>query len=306
MRGGVKWQINQIFQKSGIFRPGESKHEDKEAAKTYLATENMTATSQRISQRTTIHSIQTGYDYKETWEAVGKHAREVFGLKDMTQISEEHVRSYLEQRVLERVSHSTWRKEAAHCGKLGNALSLQSEKTVDFRDAVNDMRADAKDVLTNPEQDRGFVEPREVIAAIKNEQFRLIATIQLEGGARVHEVMRVHERQLVGANQIHLENTKGGKPRTIIVQPETYDKLKAAVRAQGGALSSSQSAYRTQVYRAALEVGEDNTGTHDFRYNYAQGRYVDLTKEGMTPESAHQEISWEMGHERADITMHYL
>jgi len=32
MRGSVNWQINQIFLKSGIFTPGESKHLAKEMA----------------------------------------------------------------------------------------------------------------------------------------------------------------------------------------------------------------------------------------------------------------------------------
>lgn len=303
MRGSVNWQINEIFSRSEIFKPGESKHADKEAARVALG--NIPATSQRISDQTRLHSYGTAYDYRETWENLGQHARQM-GLKDMTQISPVHVRSYLDMRRESKISLSTWRKEASHIGKFGNALSAFRRERVDFRETINEMRAGAKDALENPDRDRGYVDPRGVVAEISNPTSRLLATIQLEGGARCHEVMQIRVDQLREGGQIDLVNTKGGMPRTITVQPDTFRLLLHTLDEKGGTIRMKQSTYRNHIREAAERAGEVNTGTHDLRYNYAQGRYLDLTKAGYAPEQAHYIISEEMGHHRPDITLHYL
>ena len=65
--------------------------------------------------------------------------------------------------------------------------------------------------------------------------------------------------------------------------------------------------YREALKKAALESSQDYTGSHGLRWNFARDRMEELSeKTDMTYEEKLQEISWEMGHERADITVHYL
>lgn len=303
MRGSVSWQIEEIFKKSEIFKPGESKHDDKERARDILG--KTPATSQRISSLTDLHSYGAAYDYKDTWHKIGQHARGQ-GLKDMTQMTPEHVTSYLNERMEEEIALSTWRKEASHAGKLGRAISKVRGEAVDFREAINKMRPEAKDALENPDRDRGYVEPQNVIQEIKDPISRVLAKVQLEGGARCHEVGKIRADQLSEGNTIHLTNTKGGYPRDITVQPDTYMQLQEMLRERGGIIQVKSSTYRNQIARAAKLAGEINTGTHDLRYNFARERYWDLTREGYLPEQAHYLISEEMGHHRPDITLHYL
>lgn len=302
MRGSVNFQINRIFKESGIFRPGESKHEAKKSARAELAQEGSGATPQRMASKTDMH--ETIESYKTTWHNVGHHACEM-GLKDMTRLEPRHIQSYLEKRIVDEVVYGTWQKEAAHCGKLAVALDKFSGQKLNFQQAANELRPLAKDVLETPDRQRGFVEPREVVEEIRNPDYRLMATIQLEGGGRMSKVTLIRADQLRGDNRLLLENTKGGKLREISVQPDTYRQLEARLN-ESGEIRAGDSAYRSAPARATNLAGEPVTGTHDFRYNYAHQRYHDLTREGLVSERAHQVISWEMGHERADITMHYL
>lgn len=305
MRGKVDSQINKIFHDSKIFQPDTKKHDDKEAARSVLAAEGRSSTSQAIASKTNIHSYSTIESYKNTWHQVGHHAREK-GLKDLGKIESRHIQSYLEKRISDGVALQTWKKEAAHCGKLGNALAaFRGGKEIDFRPTINDLRGEAKTMLSNPDNRmRGFTDPNAVLSEIRGADHLLRAEIQLQGGAREHEVWRLDAAQLRGENRLELTNTKGGKPRTITVSAQTYAKL--VTRLNEGPMKTTTGAYRSEIYRASGRAGEIQRGTHDFRYCYAQGRYTELTRAGEVPEIAHQTISREMGHERADITLHYL
>ncbi len=310
MAKSVNYQINRIFVDSEIFAPGEKKHSDKNDALKVLEKAGLSGTSQRISEKTKIHSYETARDYKDTWHKLGHYARSQ-GLKDMTHIEQKHVVGYLEQRIIDGVSHSTWKKEASHLGKLGAALERFSEKvgyTRDyaFREPINNLRQLAQNSLETPERDRGYTEPQNVIQEIRSPVSKLLAKIQHEGGARCHEVGKIRVDQLLGNNTIKLTNTKGGMPRDITVQPDTYQQLQKMLGERGGVVQVKSSTYRNQIARAAKLAGETNSGTHDFRYNFARDRYLDLTKKGYIPEQAHYLISEEMGHHRPDITLHYL
>lgn len=301
--GSVNFQINKIFKESGIFQPGKSKHNEKEAARSEFKRVGVSATSQNIAKKTDLHAYKTAESYKETWHKLGHHAREL-GLRDMTKIEPRHVQSFLEKRVADGIAYSTWKKEAAHVGKFGVALEKFNGSKCDLQPVANGVRDLARDTLKTSDVIRGFVEPKAVIDEMKNPDYQLLARVQLEGGARAGEVTLIRADQLRDG-KIHLTNTKGGKERDILVEPDTYKQLQERL-SDCNELRVSHDGYRHAVRNAAYESGERCTGTHDFRYCYAQQRYMELTKEGNMPEVAHQIISWEMGHERADITMHYL
>lgn len=245
-----------------------------------------------------------------------------------------HVEAYLLQRIRDGISYGSWKKEAAHLGKLENALWELGEKNAQFVTVSPDIRMAALDpelrVLAREQLNHGgkdfghFSQPEAVLARLESAsqpEFALVARIQLEGGARCREACRVTKEQLHGVQpdpitgrakgQIHLTNTKGGKPRTIQVGTELYAELETAVRQRKGVLHVSMGSYAKAVHEAAGKAGETLGGTHAFRYCFAHGRYRELTMPapqgaGLTHEAAIQQVSWEMGHERASITMLYL
>lgn len=334
MRGSVDYQINRIFMESGIFRPGTSRHEEKDKAHRRLAAENCAATSQALADATGLHSYAYARDCKDTWHRLGRFARQNLGLKDMAGLRGSHVEAYLLQRLRGGISYGSWKKEAAHLGKLENALRdwgearTQSETIFpDIRMAALDpeLRMLAREQLGRSGKDFGhFSRPEAVIARLESASqpaFAMVARVQFEGGARCREACRITKEQLHGVEpdpitgrargRIHLTDTKGGKPRTIQVSTKLYAEVETAVRRRKGMLHVSMGSYAKAVHAAADKAGEGLGGTHAFRYCFARGRYRELTMPapqgaGLTHEGAIQQVSWEMGHERASITMLYL
>jgi len=156
-----------------------------------------------------------------------------------------------------------------------------------------------------------------LISALENESHQLIAQIQFEGGARVYEASLIHEDQLEGLSKdehtlkdvglIRLDpgDTKGGKGRTISVSPETYQRLSEYIE-KHQEFRINQNHYRNDLKVVAKITGQKYTGSHGLRWNFAQENLVKLQKNGFTYEQGLQQTSWNMGHERADITLHYL
>ena len=98
---------------------------------------------------------------------------------------------------------------------------------------------------------------------------------------------------------------KGGKEREIGVSPETYARLERVVSG-GQRFEFDKNAYRVDLKEAAAKTGQDYEGSHGLRWSWAQERHEDLQARGMTYDQSLSAISREMGHERGDITEHYL
>ncbi|WP_394027411.1 site-specific integrase [Desulfovibrio falkowii] len=333
MRGSVDYQINRIFMDSGIFRPGTSRHKEKDAARKELAALDMATSSEALADATGLHSYTYARDCKDTWHRLGHFAKERMGLKDMGMLNCDHVEQYLLFRIQSGISYGSWKKEAAHAGKLENALRELSGTNPEtefvspgIRMAALDpeLRTLAREQLAKGGKEFGhFHRPEAIIARMESSfqpESALIARIQLEGGARCREACRIIASQLHGVEpdpltgeakgRIHLTDTKGGKPRIIQVSTELYVKLEKAISASG-VLHAAMGSYAKAIRTAARAEGETLGGTHAFRYCFARGRYRELTMPapsgpGLAHEAAIQQVSWEMGHERASITMLYL
>jgi integrase len=325
MHGSINHQVNLVFTKSGIFQPGQSKHEAKQTAREELARQGLSATSDKLAEKTAIYSYGTAEKYKDTWHDLAHYAKQEYGLKDITKLESEHIKGYLEQRIAEGIKYSSFQRECAAISKFEQALNKFAQEVGDkygasksefsFREAIESTREIAKETLSRDLRDRGFENAREVIANITREESKIAASIQYEGGARISEACYIKENQLKGytidkatgqeVGKIYLDNTKGGKERELLISKETYQKLENYIK-ENGEFKISKNTYSHDVNLATRQAGERATDTHSFRYCYAQERYSTYLEAGYTHEQALQSVSWEMGHERADITLHYL
>jgi integrase len=98
---------------------------------------------------------------------------------------------------------------------------------------------------------------------------------------------------------------KGGKIRDIRVSPEIYSRLEQKIE-WAGLFQFNRAKYQTAIKEVVQNIREVGYGTHGFRWNWAQGRFKLIQQKGFTYEQALSLVSQEMGHERADITEHYL
>ena len=304
MRGGMGAQVTFIFNESGIFTPNESKHDAKETARAEGA-----RTSADVASQTTIYSYQTAESYKDVWHQLADFAKLNCELKDIEKLSEKEVKAYLESRIADGVAASTFAKECAAINKLENALSAYADKRgtgreYNFREATHQVKVEQGKNLERSDLHRAYSNPQAVIGAIERADHRLAAEIQLNGGARISEMSLIKGSQLKGNNRVEVQG-KGGKVRELQVSEKIYNELKSHIE-KNGAFQVNKDEYGRDLRAAALSSGQDATGSHGLRWNFAQNRMSELQSSGKVYEQALAQVSREMGHERSDITEHYL
>jgi len=297
MRGSVAYQVHQVF--STIIRFGESKHEAKNAAR-----ESGARTWHELGKNLNIYSYSSADSYRDVAKEAFSYIKENFGVKDITKIQSEHIQSYLEHKIEENIKYSSFQKYAAACEKLEVALSRYTGKEYNFD--LKETRELAQQILQKTDAHRAYDNPQKVINAISDKTFKILATAQLESGARVHELNNLKLSQFKENQAIEVQG-KGGKIRDLELSKETYDSLKSLVEnSQDKKLVFSTDAYRNELKSACERTGEQYQGTHGLRWSYSQNLFKQLQQSGKTYEESLSIVSQKLGHERPDITEHYL
>lgn len=315
MRGSIFHQVNEVFHKSGLVAFGQSKHKDKDEAR-----EAGARTWADLGRELKVYSYATADAYRDVWGQCLAHAKAEHGVKDIEKLGAGHVGSFLKAKAEggESVSKATFRQYAAALGKLeaalnGYAARFETGRSYDFRQAIKDARPLAASLRDGP-QTRAYAEPQRLVAAIKRSDHRLAARMQYEGGPRVHEISLITPPQLLGERPDPVsgktcgwiaDKGKGGKNLEHKFSLETYRQLAAEVERRG-AFSVDKAAYRESLKSAAEDTGQDYRGSHGLRWNFAQERFAACQAADMGYELALVNVSRELGHERPDITEHYL
>jgi len=319
MRGTIDWQVHEIFYKSGLNKIGESKHTAKIKAWQNLKIAGQKTDSHAIAKSMGIHSYGTAYRYMDIWELAGKYAKENFKVRDMEKLTGEHIRAFLESKIAGGMALATIKQYAAALEKLelglnGYAQFKGNGREYSFEKEIALIRSEAGKTLNRFEGSRAYADPRSLNVAVRGGVHHLVATIQRESGCRVKEANHIRSSQLRGLREdaktgqmkgwIEVKG-KGGKIRQVGVSPTTYARLRMKV-AKGKRLIFKPSNYRYDLKKAAEKTGQTYQGSHGLRWSWAQERFQELQRHGMTYEQAMFQVSNEMGHERGDITEHYL
>lgn len=310
MRGSIVYQVQKLFNDSGINRIGTSKHHDKE---TFRASSLSKVTWHDIGQNTGIYSYSTADDYRDVWINVFKYAKEHFGIKNIELINAEHIEFFLLSKIDDNVAHSTFMKYAAALEKLSVALRLYFKKDYDFNINISGVREIAHNELKRFNDSRAYKEPVKLIKELENELYRLIASIQYYAGARIDEIYGIKPGNIAEFSKRPYTNDnigiiavkgKGGKIRDIYLPVKEYKELKNLV--ENHRFEFRKSAYLNTLKKSSVKTNQKYNGSHGLRWNFAQNRMKELQKIGLIYEQCLTIVSNEMGHERADITEHYL
>jgi hypothetical protein len=144
MKGSIDFQMGYLS--TFVSEIGQSKYEAKEEAKELLASQGISATSERIAENTGIYSVKTMENYMNRWQELGEYAKAEFGIRDMGKLDGEAVKAFLNGKVEEGVSYSHFQQYCGAFGKLEQALQTfaQDVKNIEsnygFRDAINEVR----------------------------------------------------------------------------------------------------------------------------------------------------------------------
>lgn len=318
MRGSVDWQVREVF--STVNDIGVSKHEAKAQAR-----EAGAATWADMGKALGCHSYSTYDDYRAVAKEAFNFVRDSYGVRDITRIESHQVEAFLKDRIenggrdgsgLER---SSFDKYGAALSKLEVALNRYSQEKELGREYKFDLKGirqyAAKELGKRNDISRAYKDPKALVEAVTG-KYNLTAHIQYEGGTRIDEIARLREEQLRGLRQDpHSEQLKGwievsgkgGKIREVGVSPATYARLEKAIAENGkGIYRTNEGNYRNALKTAAEKTGQKYESSHGLRWNWGQERHAELQGLKMSYEASLTTVSREMGHERSDITCHYL
>jgi len=268
-----------------------------------------------------IASYKTAKAYRDVWENFFHYLREHWKIKDPILITGEMVASYMEYKSEYHVSKQYLEKISSSMGKLEIALKHYTlskygeagEYDFSVRQHVLNTSRDLKLVADNY-HNRTYQYPLIVIASLTEPTHRLAATIQYEGGARIEGVGLIKPEQMHGSRFDPITGTdkgviftteKGGKHGDVLVSITTYNRLLQHFKTNKRFKIDRQK-YSYDIRAAAEKMGITPEGSHGLRWNFCKRRMMEYAKAGYTYEQSLQAVSWEMKHNRANITEHYL
>jgi len=304
MRGSVYYQSSQLVKQ--IFEAGAKK-------------EDRINPNHEHYQK--VASFKTMESYRNIWNNFFNYLLEHWKIKDFEKIESEHIQAYMEYKVEYYPSKQYLEKISAALGKLEIALKLFSkniskhEKEYDFsiRQTILDNARDLK-LVANNYHNRAYSNPELLISNLINPLHKLAAKIQYEGGARIEGVALIKSEQLIGVKIDFITKSKkkaiftkekGGKEGNILVSCTTYEDLEKVIL-RDGKFKIKRQDYYNDLKQAAITSNEIPEASHGLRWNFAKRRMFEYGKAGYSYEECLQQVSYEMKHNRASITQHYL
>ncbi|GGD34210.1 hypothetical protein GCM10012288_05220 [Malaciobacter pacificus] len=268
-----------------------------------------------------VASYKTMESYRSIWNNFFNYLKEHWGIKDFEKIESQHIQAYMDYKIEYYPSKQYLEKISAALGKLEIALKLfakniyNEDRNYDFsiRQTPLDEARDLKYVANNY-HNRAYNNPKVLISNLQNSLHKLAASIQYEGGARIEGVALIKPEQLLGTQIDTITNTqkgiiftkeKGGKEGEVLVSLDTYNELVAHFE-KYKTFKINRQAYYEDIKQSALLSDETSEASHGLRWNFAKRRMLEYAKAGYSYAQSLQEVSYEMKHNRASITEHYL
>jgi len=268
-----------------------------------------------------LSSYQSARTYRSIFENFFLYLREHWNIKDAEKITGEMIAAYMDYKVSYHPSKQYLETISASLGALERALKFYTKnkygeaKYYDFsvRQFILDESRDLNLVVDNY-HNRAYENPELLIESLSDPLHRLAARIQYEGGARLEGVSLIKLEQLHGIKYdditcsdkaIIFTKEKGGKEGDVLISVEIYEELLEYFTVHKHFKIDRQK-YSNDIRETCKKLGIPAEGSHAFRWNFAKRRMMEYARAGYTYEQSLQSVSWEMKHNRANITTVYL
>ena len=268
-----------------------------------------------------VASYKTMESYRAIWNNFFNYLLEHWKLKDFEKIEPHHIQAYMDYKVEYYPSKQYLEKISAALGKLEIALkkfaknihNVDREYDFSIRQTILDEARDLK-YVSNNYHNRAYNNPLFLIENLKDPLHKIAAKIQYEGGARIEGVALIKKDQMMGIKVdsitnkevgIVLTKEKGGKSGEVLVSIDTYTNLESYIL-EYDKFKINRQKYYNDIKQATIASNETQEASHGLRWNFAKRRMFEYGKAGYSYEECLQQVSYEMKHNRASITQHYL
>lgn len=268
-----------------------------------------------------ISSYQTMESYRNVWNNFFNYLKEHWYLKDFEKIESHHIVAYMDykieyyssQQYLEKISSALGKLEIALRSYTKNKYGQSNDYDFSIRQSiVNNARN--LNLVADYYHNRAYSDPLLLIATIESPFHQIAASIEYEGGARLEGCALIKKDQLLGYKYdvvtcsqkgVILTKEKGGKVGEIFVSIKTYKRLEDCIELYN-IFKIKRNEYYQAIKMACQLLNITREGTHGLRWNFAKRRMFEYAQAGYIFEQSLQAVSWEMKHNRAYITEHYL
>jgi hypothetical protein len=249
------------------------------------------------------HSIKEMQNLRSFTKQYITHVKENYDGKVANNINENSLRTFIMEKMQE-VSGGTLNTYFSTANKMIDNLNKDNIGNLTKED-VKDIKSDVKEFtnLKSEHTNRAYNDPQAIKDKMRNTPYSLSSNLQYEAGLRASDAINSDKWTLNQDNTLTIHESKGGLDyQTTQLSPETAERVQDAI--QNGYRVSYEE-YRATFKEVVENTGQNYTGTHGLRYNFAQTRIKELENYGFTKEEADGQTSLNMGHSRLDITNHY-
>ncbi len=271
----IGYQVSQVIKQiNGI---GTSKLASRNSSSATRSIES----GHRISPKT--HSIKSITNLKQELTNLGKYCKHHLGIKNINQIDDKAVRSWLNSK---NIGYRTMSNYLSNINKVHQHLNITREQIKEIRDELSP-------VLRRPAYGtRAYIK----LGQIKMPDRSIPAyRLQKDYGLRVGAATKINLVQQLKESTLHYQE-KGGKWSQKVLDKDLVQEL--IKNAQNGVYSVNSRTYSRDLQKAIEKSGQKFNGTHGIRHTYAQHKL----QTGYTK----KEVSQEMGHQRGDVINVYM
>lgn len=293
--------VSEMVHKSNICDIGDSgmtRSQESQAARA-----NGAVTKHDIASQTRIHNTLTFQRYKSVWKDFCNY-----------QISHGHgthpirwtsvqVKDYLDSR--QGSSLNGFNVVCNALNRMDDMINRTYHASKDWSSVIAQARQEARDgkcvrMDVNP---RAFLNPERVISNIQDPRAQLAAELQLRTGLRANNVCHLQPNN---DGTLYVKSKAGFTVPHFWVPSDLYARIMQFTGSNSRFTLISYNQYLNELKTACRACGEQYTGSHALRHNYAIARYDELRASGKSETEAKTIVSLELFHHRLDIIDTYL
>lgn len=291
---------------------------------------NLSNQISKISKHNRQGSYKTRERYEQGVSRFCKFLADSFGIQKFANISDKHIKKYVEDMQARELSASTIKTDLA-------AIRFYHDKVDRPRNQLADNSNYNLEKRTFGGVNRSWTENeykafRKLSYTKDQDRIAEIATLARNEGLRIHETLRI-DRSIVeralATGELHVKG-KGGKERDVPLSKESLEMLQERIQsverghklyvAEGESthlvikqvqnfINRNREHFQDESRREERNEGDEvmakSITFHGLRHSYAQEQYQLATERGMSDYKARVTVSQLLGHERDDVTRIY-
>lgn len=305
------------------------------------ATDDLGHQFEKIMQKANRGSIATRYRYAAAGERFVKWVQPAFKMQKLANLKDKHLVGYVQHLKNSGCSDKYVKNELAalryiHFITPNTKFELSDSKKFNQQAGLGSTRNEKAKEVDRAWTRRELTEMQKIAINKGRPEIARMMEATYNTGMRLEEAasLRRHEvEKALRTGQLHLRNTKGGRPRDIPLTDEASRVLKDAIQdVKRGDYVFCPSTEKVHEYKKDVEDliyrnrdyiqdfdreesavncgGSEDVRSalnyHGLRYSYAQNLYEDLLREDKDDEEARKDVSKALGHGRIEITTVYL